>query len=116
MEQYKKDKKEIINEVKMDLQKYIIENDLNTVKTYMKLFKVYNKPKGLNYSLENISEPLEDDDGPTILWEESPLQTASENSVNCMCLISLPFIISFISPCVFEVSSYLFFFIVYFLI
>jgi hypothetical protein len=68
---------------KMDLQKYIVLNNFEMVHEYMKWFKAYNKPERLNYSLKTISEPLDDDDDEgQIIWEESPLQTAAENSVN----------------------------------
>ena len=70
--------KDILEEAKMDLQKYIVLNDFKEVESYMGFFK----PDGLNYSLKTISEPLDDDDEGQIIWEESPLQTAAENSVN----------------------------------
>ena len=73
--------KDMLDAAKMDLQKYIVLNDFKQVESYMGFFKKYNKPDGLNYSLKRISEPL-DDDGPTVIWEESPLQTAAETSVD----------------------------------
>ena len=73
--------KDMLDAAKMDLQKYIVLNDFKQVESYMGFFKKYNKPDGLNYSLKHISEPL-DDDGPTVIWEESPLQTAAETSVD----------------------------------
>ena len=73
--------KDILEAAKMDLQKYIVLNDFKQVESYMGFFKKYNKPDGLNYSIKSISEPLDDDEGQ-IVWEESPLQTAAENSVD----------------------------------
>lgn len=74
--------KDILEAAKMDLQKYIVLNDFKQVESYMGFFKKYNKPEGLNYSIKSISEPLDDDDEGQIIWEESPLQTASENAVD----------------------------------
>jgi len=65
----------------MDFQKYIVLNDFKQVESYMGFFKTYNKPDGLNYSIKTISEPLDASTSPFI-WEESPLQTASENAVD----------------------------------
>lgn len=74
--------KDILEAAKMDLQKYIVLNDFKQVESYMGFFKKYNKPEGLNYSIKSISEPLDDDDEGQIIWEESPLQTASEIAVD----------------------------------
>ena len=74
--------KDILEAAKMDLQKYIVLNDFKQVESYMGFFKKYNKPDGLNYSIKTISEPLDDDDEGQIIWEESPLQTASETAVD----------------------------------
>jgi len=74
--------KDILEASKMDFQKYIVLNDFKQVESYMGFFKKYNKPEGLNYSIKSISEPLDDDDEGQIIWEESPLQTAAEISVD----------------------------------
>ena len=74
--------KDILEASKMDFQKYIVLNDFKQVESYMGFFKKYNKPEGLNYSIKSISEPLDDDDEGQIIWEESPLQTASEIAVD----------------------------------
>jgi hypothetical protein len=80
MESSQKDRNDA---VKMDLQKYIVKNDFKQVESYIDFFRKYNQPEGLNFSIDGISEPLEFEDYVhTEYWEESPLQTAAENSVN----------------------------------